>query len=329
MKIDKTLLFLGAILFLTLSSWIISCTHKADLGEIDEICFERDVLPVFLNSCAIAGCHNGSGESDLVLTSYVPISHTIEAGKPYSSESYKAIIATTGENQMPPGQPLSLDNRTIIRLWIEQGARLTTCPDTTIPIGQGSDYVNPLACFSRDILPVLTSKCGTSGCHDPITHKEGYVFTSYSTTMTAVKAGNPADSKLYEVIKLSSGEDKMPPAGNIQLTIAEIDSIRNWISYGALNEFCGETCDTLNPVTFLGTIWPIVQTSCTGCHSGTSPSGGVALASYANVAASAANGSLMNSLNGAGVTKMPMGGSFTACRIRQFEMWVNDGYLNN
>jgi hypothetical protein len=329
MKIDKVILSLGTILFLSVAAWVSSCTHKADLGEIDEVCFERDVLPIFQNNCAMTGCHNGSGESSLVLTTFVPISHAVDPGSPSSSAIYKAITATWGENRMPPGQPLSLDNRTIIRLWIEQGARLTICSDTTVPPGQPSGFVNPLACFSRDILPVLTSKCGTAGCHDQITHKEGYVFTSYSTTMTAVSAGNPGNSKLYEVIKLASGEEKMPPAGKTQLTTAEVDSIRNWISYGALNEYCGETCDTINTVTFSGTIWPVVQSSCTGCHSGASPLGGVALESYANVAALAANGLLMNSLKGAGVTKMPMGGSFTTCRIRQFELWVNNGYLNN
>ncbi|MCX6333588.1 MAG: hypothetical protein NT092_04700, partial [Bacteroidia bacterium] len=109
----------------------------------------------------------------------------------------------------------------------------------------------------------------------------------------------------------------------------EIDSIAAWISYGALDQFCGETCDTLNPITFSGTIWPIMQTSCTGCHSGASPSGGVALANYTNVAAAAVNGSLIKSLKGTGVAKMPFGGSFSTCRIRQFEIWVKNGYLNN
>jgi hypothetical protein len=33
---------------------------------------------------------------------------------------------------MPPKQPLSLENRTLIRVWIEQGAAETTCPTTTI-----------------------------------------------------------------------------------------------------------------------------------------------------------------------------------------------------
>jgi mono/diheme cytochrome c family protein len=147
--------------------------------------------------------------------------------------------------------------------------------------------------------------------------------------MTAVSPGNPNNSKLYEVIKFASGEGKMPPTGNPQLTAIEIDSIRAWISYGALNQDCGEICDTINPVTFSGTIWPIMQTSCAGCHSGASPSAGVTLTNYANVAAVISNGSLLNSLKGNGVTKMPLGGSFSVCRIRQFEIWITNGYLNN
>jgi hypothetical protein len=327
MKIDKIYFSLGLIFILIILSWISSCTHNADLTGIPEICFERDVLPIFQNNCAISRCHNGTGESSLALNDYVSISHSVEPRKPYSSRSYKAIIATSGENMMPPGKLLSIDNRTTIRLWIEQGAGLTTCYiDTT---GQSSGYVNPLACFSRDVLPVLVSHCATTNCHDAITHQEGYVFTNYSSTMHAVSPGSLSGSRLYTSITTASGENKMPPAGKLQLTTAQIDSIAAWINYGALDQNCGEVCDTINPVTFSGTIWPILQTSCTGCHSGTSPSGGVTLANYTNVATAAANGSLINSLKGAGVTRMPLGGSFSACRIREFEIWVNNGYLNN
>jgi mono/diheme cytochrome c family protein len=333
MKIPKTLLLLGAILGLIIFSWISSCTHQAKTDNIPEICFERDVLPVFQNNCAISGCHDGTGESRLDLSSYVPISHAVEPGKPYSSKIYEAIITTAGENKMPPDQPLSLYNRMLIRLWIEQGANLTTCPDTSQHGNGGGgggddEYYNPRACFSRDILPVLLSRCSTSGCHDAITHREGYVFSSYSTTLKAVTPGFPSGSKLYQVIKMT-GDDKMPPSGKPQLTTAEIDSIAAWIRYGALNEDCGETCDTINPVTFSSVIWPIMQTSCTGCHSGASPSGGVNLSSYAGVSTVAASGLLLNSLKGTGVTRMPPGSSFSACRIRQFEIWINNGYLNN
>jgi len=331
MKINKIYLFLVSILMITTISWIISCTHTADISNLPEVCFEGDVLPVFKNSCAISGCHDGNGESDLVLNNYLDISHSVVPGDPLASKVYKSIIATTGENKMPPDRPLSLDNRIMIRLWIEQGAKLTVCPGTT---GNGNgggngSYVNPRACFTRDILPVLVSRCASTGCHDAITHKEGYIFASYTTAMNAVVPRNPGGSKLYTVIKLTSGESKMPPTGRSQLTTAEIDSIGKWIRYGALNENCGEICDTINPVTFSGTIWPAITTSCSGCHSGTSPSGNISLGSYNNVATVASNGLLIKSLNGTGVTRMPPAGFFSACKIRQFEIWIKNGFLNN
>ena len=130
MKPDKIHLSLGLLMILTTLSWIWSCTHKANIADIPEICFEGDVLPIFANNCALSDCHDGgNGESDLVLNNYQNISHDVDPGNPNGSKIYRAIIATSGEDKMPPDQPLSLENRTIIRLWIEQGARLTVCPE--------------------------------------------------------------------------------------------------------------------------------------------------------------------------------------------------------
>jgi len=130
MKPDKIYLSLVLLLILTTVSWISSCTHEAKIADIPEICFEADILPIFLNNCALSNCHDGGqGESDLVLNNYQDISDEIVAGDPYESEIYEAITATTGEKKMPPDQPLSLDNRTLIRVWIEQGAKLTLCPE--------------------------------------------------------------------------------------------------------------------------------------------------------------------------------------------------------
>jgi hypothetical protein len=207
---------------------------------------------------------------------------------------------------------------------------LTTCIGATgNDPGTSGGTIVARACFNRDILPVLNSRCSVALCHDAITHKEGYVFSSYSSTIRAVSAGNPANSKLYQVITRTGGETKMPPAGSSQLSKVEIDSIGKWIGYGALNETCGEVCDTINPVTYSKTIWPVMQTSCTGCHTGSSPGAGILLTNYNEVKAIAVNGNLMNSLNGKGVSKMPKGGSFTFCRISQFDIWVKNGSLNN
>jgi len=319
MKFDKICLLLSLTILITIFSWITSCTHVANIANIPEVCFTSDILPIFTSNCAISGCHDGGGrESRLSLSSY--------------SEIIKGVtIISKWGNMMPPNKPLSFDNRTKIRIWIEQGAKETVCTDTT-GTGGGGGGGTPVvarACFTRDILPVIISRCATTGCHDANAGGERANLTSYTNIMRLVSPGNPTSSRLYTIIKSGSGESKMPPANSPQLSVAEIDSIGKWIGYGALNENCGEVCDTINPVTFSGTIWPVIQTSCTGCHSGTSPSGNVLLASYSNVATVASSGLLLNSLNGTGVPKMPVGSSLSACRIRQFDMWIKNGFLNN
>jgi hypothetical protein len=234
MKSDKIYLLFILIIILTTISWFTSCTHQADISGIPEICFGGEVLPIFTNNCAITGCHNGSGgrESRLALNNYSDISNYVVAGNPDASRLYKAIIAKAGENMMPPKQPLSLANRTIIRVWIEQGAKLTVCSDTT-GTGGGTNYVNPRACFTRDILPVLVSRCATTGCHDAVTHREGYNYTSYSTTMTTVSAGNPDNSRLYQAITTTSGESKMPKGGSF--SVCRIRQFEIWVNNGFLN----------------------------------------------------------------------------------------------
>jgi len=131
MKPDKITLFLASIVTMTSVSWFSSCTHEADNTNLPEICFDTEVLPVFKNNCAISGCHDGNGE-EMALTNYNQIREGVVPGNPNSSELFKAIITTWGENKMPPDQPLTQDNRTIIRVWIEQGAKETKCDVTTV-----------------------------------------------------------------------------------------------------------------------------------------------------------------------------------------------------
>jgi hypothetical protein len=135
MKPDKTHLFLSVLFILATISLIVSCVHKADISDLPEICFDNEVLPIYRNSCAKPGCHDGTGESALILNSFATISYTVVPFDPEASQSYKAITTTWGEMKMPPDEPLSKDNRTIIRLWIEQGALQTTCPAATVKDG--------------------------------------------------------------------------------------------------------------------------------------------------------------------------------------------------
>jgi hypothetical protein len=129
MKPYRIYLSLTFLIIVTSVSWITSCSHDADITNLPEMCFDRDVFPIFSNGCAIAHCHDGTGEA-FPLQSYAQIRNTVTPYKPDQSQSYKAITSTWGEGRMPPDQPLSQEKRTIIRLWIEQGANETsaTCP---------------------------------------------------------------------------------------------------------------------------------------------------------------------------------------------------------
>ncbi len=91
------------------------------------------------------------------------------------------------------------------------------------------------------------------------------------------------------------------------------------------------TCDTTG-VTFAGTITPLLNTyGCTGCHSGTAPSGNFVLTSYNGVKAKVDDGRLFGAINHqAGFRPMPQGGNkMAACDINKFKAWIDRGASNN
>lgn len=92
-------------------------------------------------------------------------------------------------------------------------------------------------CFDQKVMPVLQSHCAISGCHDA--GGESPHFDSYDEVMSLVKAGDPNKSKLYNVIT-SKGFvlTTMPPKGNTQLSVKNINDITVWILQGAENTTC-------------------------------------------------------------------------------------------
>ena len=128
MKIYKALLFLALITAACSYLWLSSCKHDSILpADTPEICFDSLVMPIFRNSCSTAGCHDGnSGESSWTLTTYKEVMNGITAFKPDQSQYYLRITGK-GEGLMPPGRPLSIESRSIIRIWILQGADSTKC----------------------------------------------------------------------------------------------------------------------------------------------------------------------------------------------------------
>lgn len=184
--------------------------------------------------------------------------------------------------------------------------------------------------FGNTILPILQSNCAMSGCHDAASHREGINLSSYYDIMNSdvVVIGKPNKSELIHVLT-ANGNDLMPPQPNLALTSDQISLIQIWIEQGAKFNTCGG-CDT-SLFAFSSNIWPIIQTNCTGCHSGPNPDGGVALTNHTQVAASANNGSLIGVLTATnGYNLMPQNSyGLPQCKITQIENWINNGTPND
>lgn len=97
------------------------------IDKMDTVCFEGKIKPIIQTSCGISGCHSGGGEG-MSLTNYSEIMSIVNPGNAAKSQLYKVITEVNGGNMMPPNRPLTKEQRTLILVWIEQGANETTCP---------------------------------------------------------------------------------------------------------------------------------------------------------------------------------------------------------
>ena len=309
------------------------------VNQLDTVCFNTQVFPILQTSCGINGCHDaGTAEADFIAKDYESILSIVEPFNSSKSTLYKVITDINSEELMPPDRPLSKNQRMLIMVWIEQGALNTICKQDS---GNGGvDTLNyDTICFKQDILPILLSSCGKTGCHDAISHEGDFILTSYSTLMQnseGIVPFDPNSSKVYEVINEPEPENVMPPPPNAPLSAEQKELFRKWIAEGAINSDCPWTaCDTTENISFSQQVWPIVQNSCLGCHSATNPSGGVNLSSYTQVKYYSETligetpiivGSLRHMQ---GFVPMPPSGMLSICKLRTFELWIEQGMINN
>lgn len=202
-----------------------------------------------------------------------------------------------------------------------------TVDTTPIP----GPVANNGVCFESEILPLFQSNCAKSGCHDAATHTEELILDSYANIIRKdIVPGKADNSKLYRVL-FETGKDKMPPAPNADLTAAQKALIGKWINEGAKNTTnCNNTCDS-NQFKYGANISIIINSYCTGCHSGTAASGNIDLSTYNTVKIQAANGRLVGAVShAAGYSAMPKNANkLSDCQITQIKKWVEAGALNN
>lgn len=205
----------------------------------------------------------------------------------------------------------------------ERNATIVTPPSTTNPCSPDSVY------FVNDVMPIISSNCTMSGCHDNASHQDGVILTTYTNIIRYVKSGNVADSKLFEVINRTDNE-RMPPPPQASIPQAQKDKIYKWINQGAKNNYCMSSCDT-TAFTYSGVIKNTIQNKCVGCHSPSSLGGSVDLSTYTGTKAAAMSGKLYGSITQqTGYSAMPKNSAkLSDCEIKQIQNWVNAGAPNN
>ena len=207
--------------------------------------------------------------------------------------------------------------------------------------GTGGGSGSTAVCFESQVLPLFQSFCAKSGCHDAASHEDGYILNSYENLFKKdgraesdnIRPGRPEDSELYEVL-FETGNDKMPPPGNADLSIEQKNLIARWIREGAKNTTnCNTSCDSSqSSYSFASHIQPILQNHCTGCHSGATASAGINLTSHATVQPVALNGRLYGAVaHLPGFIPMPYGTGkkISDCEIAQIRKWITAGAPNN
>jgi mono/diheme cytochrome c family protein len=323
---------------------VVSCTHDAsDYPVVDSgngnnppldtlpcdstnVSYVGTILPIFEAHCI--SCHAPpTPDAGIDLTNFETVAFIAQNGSLIG-----AIRHREGYNPMPAnGLPLTECEILKIEKWIG---------DTTFTPGgsSGIPYDPDTVYFQNEVLPLLLSSCGISGCHDQATAEDDVILTSYYFVMQTAEVVpfEPWENDIIEKVYETDPDDRMPPPPAPPLTQDQKDMIYTWIQQGALNNhFDVEDCDSVN-VTFAGMVFPIIQNSCFGCHSGTAPEGGIHLTNYSQIAAVGAippgnPGSLLGAVTWAtGNIPMPKNGPHLSnCDIAQIREWINDGMPDN
>ncbi|MFM1930059.1 MAG: hypothetical protein RL387_1387 [Bacteroidota bacterium] len=192
--------------------------------------------------------------------------------------------------------------------------------------GTTSPAVSDTVCFNSEVLPLYINYCGSAGCHNEASHRDGVITTNYGYIMNGIRAKDPNRSEYYTII---GGE--MPPKSSPQMTAANKATILKWINQGALNTSCINTCDTTK-FGYVNAVQTIIADNCGGCH-GTKPgTANVYLGDYAGAKAYiTANKTLfINSINHSAslpaAQRMPPSAKMIDCKILQIQKWIDSGY---
>ncbi|MDI1233109.1 MAG: hypothetical protein PSX81_02375 [bacterium] len=186
-----------------------------------------------------------------------------------------------------------------------------------------SNCDSAVAYFKNDILPIFTSSCVGTGCHNATDRAEGLVLTNYNNIKKLTDTQNPKGSDLWKVL-VSTDPNKMMPRTQ-RLSASDRYKILKWMNQGAKNDSCNSGCDTAK-YAYAADIAPIISKNCNGCHS----TGATKLGTWAQLNIQAQNNNLWRDINlTSGPNKMPPAASLSVCDKNKIQKWINAGAPNN
>ena len=183
----------------------------------DTVCFNTEVLPLYVSYCASSGCHDvTTHRSGVITTSYSYIMNGIRP-KNANGSSFYTIIG----NGMPPRSHAQLTSTqvAVIKKWIDQGALNTNCTnvcDTTV-------YT-----YSGSIQAILTNNC--AGCHGTSPGSSNVYIGTYASAKAYISANKTTFNNAINYSTSIAASKRMPPSG--KLVDCKLLQIQKWINNG-------------------------------------------------------------------------------------------------
>ncbi len=210
--------------------------------------------------------------------------------------------------------------------------------------------------FTKDIAPILVSKCGN--CHIRRSSGELSMATFESIQkgsrgVPLITPGNASASRMIEVI-----EDGSMPQGNNKVSPEELTTLKKWLDDGAKFDGTSLTANIANAnapanpnspamaddfkppekltVSFARDIAPVLVESCTGCHIDAQQTrGNLNMNTFAQISGRGdplyvrgkpADSLIVQKIRGLSGARMPMNRpALSEETIVKFETWINEG----
>ncbi len=124
----KIIEFRNGILLVLIAAVMSSCYYDEVIKveeniEVGEVTFSVDIIPIFTESCAVSGCHNGNVSPNLLpANAYNTLinGNYVNVNDPKNSELYLWVSGKKTLPMPPTGSDATINANVLA--WIEQGA---------------------------------------------------------------------------------------------------------------------------------------------------------------------------------------------------------------